>query len=551
MNELNQKNSPQKTKNSTNLFFSGVIVLTVSNILIKAIGLLFKIPLNHIVGDTGMGYFNAAYTIYTWFYMISTAGLPIAVSIMISDSRAKGNFKQVKRIFNVTLLLFVIIGLVGMSAMIFGSKWFAAAMKADPTYLCIIAIAPTLFFICISSAIRGFFQGYQQMIPTAISQVIEAVCKLAIGILMAVWSINKGYEIHVVAAFTITGLTIGAALGMLFLTVAKLMFRESKYNAEYMYLSTGTETVSATSDILKRLVITAVPITISASVMSLTNLIDVMIVQRRLQDIGLTQIEAVTKFGNYTTLCVPMFNLPPVLIYPISYSIIPLITASVASGNKERSRVIMESSMRIAAIIAIPSALGLSALSKPILNLFYTAKSVEMAAPLLSMLAPSVFFVCMLSITNALLQACGHERKPIISMLIGAGVKLVSSYILIGIPSIGIYGTPIGTFLCYLTVTVINLYFVAKYIRIMPTVKSTFVKPFIASVIGVGASVGAYYLLSMIKSESRIFTLAAILVAFIIYAVLIFVMKAVSKDDILLIPKGQKIYGILHKLRLV
>jgi len=539
-----------KTKKSTKLFFSGIIILTISNLLMKAIGLLFKIPLNHIVGDTGMGYFNSAYAIYVTFFMVSTAGLPMAVALLISESRAKGNVKQVKRIFNVSVMLFFIIGLVGMFAMMFGSKAFSSLMKSEPTYLCIIAIAPTLFFICISSAIRGFFQGYQQMVPTAISQLIESLCKLLVGIMMAMWSISAGYEIHETAAFTVLGLTVGAALGMIFLVVSKMIFKESKYNEEFIQLDDDQQITESVKVILKRLVIIAIPITLSASLLSLANFIDAIIVQNRLQAAGMTQIEATTVFGNYTTLAVPMFNLPPALIYPISYSIIPMIRAVMVAGDKARAKLIMESSLRVAVLVAVPSALGLSALAKPILNLFYTSKSVEMAAPLLSILALSVFFLCVLSVTNAILQACGHERKPIISMVVGAVVKLVSSYILIGIPGIGIYGTPISTFLCYLTVTSINFYFVAKYVGIVPKVRRVFVRPFAAAVLCMISAVGAYALFEKLH-PGRLATLGAIFVAVVVYAVLIFVFKAISKEDMLLLPKGKKLCAVLEKMKLI
>jgi len=183
------------------MFFSGVLVLTIANLLIKVIGLLFKIPITNIIGDEGMGYFNAAYTIYTWFYMISTAGLPVAVSVMISKGRTSGNFKEVKKIYKITMLLFVAIGLVGMLLMIFLSKSFADVMGSRSIYLSIIAIAPTLFFICISSAVRGYFQGYQNMFPTAVSQIIEALGKLILGILFANYAISKGYDLPMVAAY--------------------------------------------------------------------------------------------------------------------------------------------------------------------------------------------------------------------------------------------------------------------------------------------------------------------------------------------------------------
>ena len=224
---MNPEKGNNKVRASTRMFFSGVLILTICNILEKAIGLLFKIPIVNIIGDEGMGYFNSAYTIYTWLYMISTSGLPVAVLILVSRSRAKGRFKESRAIFRAALSIFLALGAIGTAVMIFGANFFADKMMASaPTYLSIIAVAPTLFFICISSAMRGYFQGHQQMLPTGVSHVIEAVCKLVIGILFATWAIKRGCPIHEVAAYTILGVTIGVFLGMLFLTVTKLLFRE-------------------------------------------------------------------------------------------------------------------------------------------------------------------------------------------------------------------------------------------------------------------------------------------------------------------------------------
>ena len=155
-----------KKKNSTKLFFSGVLVLTITNLLVKVIGLMFKIPMNRIIGDEGMGYYNSAYTFYTYLYMVSTAGLPTAISIMISDSRANRQIKQVKKIYKLSLLLFIVIGIVSTMIMFFGSGLMSKAIGAEPTKYSIMAIAPTLLFICICSALRGYFQGYQQMTPS-------------------------------------------------------------------------------------------------------------------------------------------------------------------------------------------------------------------------------------------------------------------------------------------------------------------------------------------------------------------------------------------------
>lgn len=538
----------RKNKSSTKLFFSGVLVLTITNLLVKAIGLLFKIPMNHVVGDEGMGYYNSAYTFYTYLYMVSTAGLPTAISIMISESRADGKTRQVKRIYKLALLTFLVIGIVSTMIMFFGAGAMSRAIGAENTKYSMMAIAPTLLFICISSALRGYFQGYQQMIPTAISQFLEAACKLGIGIAFALYAIGQGYEIYIVAAYATVGLTAGAFFGMMFMVVSKMFFKEQRYDAEYIAVSGEDDRVTPTGKLLKKLIIIALPITVSASVMSLTNLIDAAIVQRLLQYTGLTQVAATELYGNYTSLAVPMFNLPPVLIYPISYSIVPLLSAARQRGDTARCKIVSESSMRIAMIVGIPCGLGLAALAKPILALFYKTSSVELAAPLLTLLGPSTAFICILSVTNALLQSAGYERKPLISMLAGAGVKLVTNYFLIN--SIGMKGTPISTFLCYLTVTVLNLHFVHKYVGVMPKLSGLFGKPLIA---GAACAVAAFFANDLLCSviSPKIAVLAAIGVAVAVYALVLFLVRGVSGDDIKLLPKGEKIYRLLRKLRLV
>ncbi len=542
-------------KKVRNMFLSGVVILSISNIVIKIVGMLFKIPLAGIIGNSGMGYFNSAYTIYVWFYMISTAGLPVAVSIMISEARALGNFKEVKRIFRVTLIMFIIIGAIGTAAMIFGSGGFAALIGNDGASLAIMAIAPTLFFICISSAIRGYFQGYQYMTPTAISQLIEAVGKLTFGILLAYYSISLfggGHSaLPTVAAWTIFGVGLAVFCGMAYLIFAMLRFRKS-----------NTEVIDESKPVrdAKHIALTvakiAIPVTISASVMSLTNLIDLGVVMRRLQSIGLSQDMSNAIWGNYSSLAVPMFNLPPVLIYPISYSIVPLLSGYLADGSKDKARGAMNSSLRISAIIILPMSLGLSVMAEPILKLMFDADSAEMAAPLLSILALSVFFVGMISITNAILQASKHENLPIISMVAGAVVKIISSIVLIGIPEIGIYGTPIGTFLCYMTTTVINFFFLAKHLDLRPSFVNTFIKPLAASVICCFGAYGGFKLAEMIvdvngRLGNLVATFGGIAAAGVIYLVLVLLFRMIGEDEVKMLPKGNKIYGVLKKAKLM
>ena len=537
-------------KKSTSLFISGVVILAVSNVLQKLIGMSLKIPLHGLLGGEGMGYYAIAYAIYKWFYMISTAGLPVAISIMISESRAKGNFREVGKIYKITLMFLMIIGFTGSLIMMTGSKLFAMLYNQPKSYLAIIALAPTLFFICISSALRGFFQGYQTMIPTAVSQLIESLGKLTIGILLAEVTLGRGLGYNVVAAATVLGLTIGVLIGMIFLIIYKLRFRSSLYDAEYLRPDSDTLPIRSGSQIAKTLFMIAVPITLSASIMPFPSLLDSMIISRQLQSIGFNSDLALTYLGDYDALAVSLWNVPPALIYPISYSIVPLISAAKAAGDNARVKLIMNSTIKVASLIALPSSLGMSVLAEPILKLLFNDESAERVAPLLSILALSIFFISMLAVTNSILQVFHHERKPIISMLAGSIIKIAASYTLIGIPAIGIFGAPISTFLCYFTIMMFNFYFVARYVGMIPDVKAMLIRPFISAVFCAGAALAAYKLLSVVIPAS-IATICAIAVAGLVYGVLIFVIGAITRDDILLLPKGEKLCGFFERLHLL
>lgn len=543
-------NEPKK---STKMFVNGVLILTVSNILVKTIGLLFKIPLHAYLGDEGMGYFNAAYTIYTWFYMISTAGLPVAMSVLVSKSRAKGNFNQVKKILRLSLWLFFIIGSVGMLILALGSNLFATLIKVDKANLCILAIAPTLFFVCLTSAYRGYFQGHQIMWPTAVSQLIESVGKLVLGILFASWSIARGNPLHVTAAYTILGITIGVFCGMVFIWLAKLLYNTDAVNAEYALPDSYTMPTERTKKLLRELIVIAIPVTLSSSVMSLANLVDLVVVSRRLQDSGLSEAAAAALYGNYTTLAVPLFNLPPVLVYPIGYSLVPMLSALIVQKDTARLQRTMNSSLKVAAILSIPCAVGMAALAEPILLMIFGSKdgSAATAAPLLATLAVSSFLVSMLAITNSVLQAHKKEVLPLVSMLTGAAAKIVISYLLIGNPGIRMFGAPISTDICYVIVVLMNFFFCARYAGLKPDLIGVFVKPLLAAALCGGTAIGVYTLAESVIARQRIDTILAIAAAVVVYVIGILLSGCLCEEDFEFIPAGRKIYSILRRLHLI
>lgn len=525
-------------------FMQGAMVLIGANLIVKAIGALYTIPLTNLIGADGMGYYNIAYELYSFLFILSTAGLPVAISKMVSESYALGQYGQVRRIFRSSVLLFSAVGLFFSLAMFFGARLFASLVNNDLAYVTIMVVAPSVFFIAIMSAFRGFFQGLSDMVPTAVSQVLEAILKLGAGFIIALYLIHRGAPIHVVAAGAIGGVTLGTivgsfALGGIYLSskavrrLPRPVEREEKGDRH----------------IVKTLIRYAVPITIGASVLSLTNILDLFVVMNRLGDIGFSQIEANAINGAYG-MARKLFNLVPSIIAALGISVLPILSANYAVKNSATVKRTIESALRVCVTFAIPSGLGLSALAYPILTLLYfrEPEGVAVATPLLTILGFAVVFVCLATLTNAMLQAVGLVNAPVFTMLVGGAVKLITNYILIGL--IGIQGAPVGTFLCYGTITVLNLVILLKNVSVASSFVKIFLKPALAAA-GMAVSALAVYNLCVRLFGNSISTLCAIAVGGLIYLALLLTIKGLSPEDVELLPKGKKIAGWMHKKGLI
>lgn len=533
-------------KNYGKQFFSGVAVLAISTFIVKIIGLFYKIPMMAYLGAEGMGYFNSAYDIYSLFFVISTTGIPVAISILVAENKAQGRMKNIRRIYRVSLIALGSVGLFGTLAMGIFYEKLAQIINNNNASFCILAISPTLLMICLSSAIRGYFQGNQSMIPTAVSQVIEALGKLLLGLGFAIIALNKGYDIPYVAAFAVLGLTLGVAVSLLFLILYKLAYR---IKIENIAISNKSDSNGA---IFKKLLDIAIPITLSSTILSLTKIIDMTMILRRLSDIGYTQGQANAIYGSYSTMAVSIFNLPATLISAIALPLVPLLVSAIESGDLGKERAVLGSSLKMASLIAFPTGLGIAVFSEPILKLLFASqkKEIEYTAPLLSLLGLSVFLSAMITITNAILQAYKQAKKPIISMVIGVLVKVAFAFLLIGIPQINIYGAPISTFISSVVIVSINLYFIIKRAGKIEKVFNLFIKPFLASFIAIGIGVGLYLLL-LEPIRSRLLILPIIFAVALVYGILIFKLRAINEDEILMLPKGEKILKIFRKIHLV
>lgn len=527
-------------------FFSGVLLLTLSTVSVKIIGLIYKIPMLAYLGSEGMGYFNSAYEIYALFCVISTAGLPVALSVLISGAVARGNNEHVARIYRASMMIFLCIGVIGSGAMVVFAKQFCNLIQSENAYYSILSIAPTVFLICISSGFRGFFQGYQKMLPTAISQILESLGKLIFGLWFASIALNKGYDTPIVAAYAGLGLTLGTLLSVAYLAIKKARFHPHRE-------STRSKTrLPSYRSLWKMLAGLAIPMTIGASLVSITKLIDMTMILRQLQAIGYSEELANKAYGSYTTLSLSVFALLPTLLNSVALPLIPILSGAIAAGEVDRQRLLIRTTYRLTAIFSIPAALGIAAFAKPVLQLLFghDPEAVTLAAPLLSYLGVSVFLSCMITATNSILHAYQIVNRPIFSMLAGAVAKIVAAYFLIGNPKIGLFGAPISTFLCNFTVVTLNLCFAAKLCD-LPDLFSFFLRPLAASACAVGAGWIGYQYLTSQFGEKLLF--AVICMALILFLYLIFacLMKCIRAEDLDALPMGAFLCRILLKLHLV
>ncbi len=530
------------------LFFSGVLALSVANITVKLLGLIFKIPVANILSDPslgsgeGLGYFSSSYTVYTWLFMVATSGLPNGIAIAVAESREKGEEGEVFRIFRSTLLLFSFVGIALFLCMFFGAGGIAGLIQNKEARFAMAAIAPTLFFVSVMSVYRGYFYGFREILPSAVSEVIEAVAKLLFGVLGATYAFRRGYGAPIVAAYAIFGVTVGVFFGTLYLAVMK-----SRYERRGVLPPPSLHAARRTGKggSLRRVLSLSVPITVASSVMSLTGLIDVFTVMNRLQAIGMTAGEASALYGTYTMLAVPLYNLPVILLSPVSSAMIPLLSSNLATGNRAGARRVSESAIRLVSLVVIPAALGMAAFSYEILTLFYAAESSRVAAPLLSVLAAATFFLGLLTISNATLQAHKLAGKTVFSMSVGAVVKFLASYFLVAVPEISIYAVPLGTVLCYLTIVGLNFYFLARYTGVFPSFSHGLVRPLIAAALSV--AFGRYFVFVRLAPiwSAALVTLFSIACVAILYAALLLLFRSVLEEDLLLLPGGKRICKLL------
>ncbi len=526
-------------------FLHGAALLAMATAIVKIIGALYKLPLKMVIGDQGYSYFCTAYDIYSVLLMISTAGLPVAMSRMISQASSLGHYNQVRRVYNTARALFLGLGAASSLLMILFCRELAAFQQQPSAAAAIMALGPCAFLMGLMSTYRGFFQGQGNMIPTSTSQIIEAIIKLVVGLVGAVALLKLTNSVPLAAAGAIAGVTASCMISSIFLF--------SQLRGAYTVLPKTSETVTSYGKTAKQLLAIAVPITIGAAGLQMLTVVENNLYMGQLLTAGgLSQDVAEHTNGVYK-MAQTIYNMPCAFITPITISIIPAITSQLTMGNHKGVKATEESAARVTALLSLPCAVGLIVLSQPIMALLggYSGEKLALASSLMSLLGISVFLHAIVLLTNAIMQAHGHPNFPVVNMLCSGVVRLVVVYILTGNPAIGIMGVPIGTALCNLCIAVLNLFAMGKCVPQKPALLSNLLRPLLPVAFMAVAAYGSWQgLLAILGSDASRIILCGVPIALAgcVYLLCIPLFKAITAEDCMLLPKGEKIAKILHLL---
>lgn len=531
----------------------GATILGIAGIFVKLLGAMFRLPLVNWIGDTGMANYGPAYYIYAFLVIVATSGLPVAISKMVSESISLGNYYQAHKVFKISISMMIAIGCIFTAILFFFAPTIASLMGNKDAALGMQMIAPALILVPTMAAFRGYFQGMQNMKPTAVSQVIEQFFRVVVGLGLAytMFFISGDGTLYDKFAKGAAGANFGATAGALGgLLMIMFIYYLSKRNINKRVVRTQGLGAESSRSIVKRILQIAVPITIGAAILPIMNLVDSAIVMNRLTSAaGFSYETAKSLYGQLSGFVGSLINFPQIVTQAVAVSIVPIIAAAHKRRNQLEIDKNTSMGIRMSVIIGYPCAIGLMVLSKPILLLLYPrqAESATSAASVLAIMAFGIIFLSIALTLVGILQGIGKQMIPVKNMFIGMIFKIILTWILVSFNSINVNGAAIGTVVAYGISVVLNLKAVVKYTKVKIDYVLSFVRPMISAI-----AMGIIVLLSykgimLVLGKNSIATLISIGIGGIVYGVMILKTKAISIDEIRIMPKGDKLAKIAKK----
>ena len=518
-------------KNNSESFLKGTFILAIAGIVVKVIGSLNWIFVSRVLGGEGIGLYQMAFPIYLLALSISTAGVPVAISIITAEKVALKDILGAKRIFHISLAVMAVTGAIFSLATYFGAGFLIEyRFIRDPrAYYSVAALAPAIFFVTILASSRGFLQGWQRMTPTAVSQIVEQIFRVITMILFANLFLPKGLEFA--AAGASLGAFAGAVTGLIVLVYYHWQL-ERDIKAEYGEHLEPVGERESSFKIIKRIFALALPVSASSVMLPIVANLDLMIVPARLEVAGYTVGQATELFGYLTGMAVPLINLATLLTASLAISIVPAISEAKALGDKARSYQQTAAAMRITYLISFPAFAIVYMLDTPISELIYNAAS---AGPTVSVLSFSIVLLGIHQVTTGVLQGLGHTTIPMVNMIIAAGAKVGLNWVMVANPAFGILGAAWATVADIGIAAIINMYFLHKYVGYGVDVKQI-TKNILATIAMCGVMHVAYGQMYAQYMSNTLATLTAIVGGAVVYCLVLIVLGGINERDVERVP---------------
>lgn len=557
---MENRQSRRKTtgRKESNFVVQGSI-LAVAGIVVRLIGILYRVPMTNIIGDEGMGYYSTAFNVYNIMLILSSYSLPLAVSKMVSARMAKGQYRNSVRVLKAALVYATVVG--GLACFITWNFAGFFATTAFNTPFCVYALktlAPTIWIMAYLGVLRGFFQGHGTMIPTAISQIFEQIVNAVISVVAASVLFKVGLDSNRVynttgypQAFGAAGGTIGTGAGalaallfmlLLFAIYAPVMKRRKRRDRSKRTDSYG--------DISVTFLFTVVPVIISSAVYNINAVVDNSIMAYGMESLGRGK-EFLSLWGIYNNKYMLLVHVPLAMANSLSSSLIPSLSGAVA--RKEKGAVIAKTGLaiRFAMLIAIPSAVGLTVLSAPINNLLFRGGNNAEAIRMLIIGSAAVIFLSLSTVTNAILQGINHMNVPVRNAFISLILHVIALYIMLMVFKMGIYSMVFANILFAVFMCVLNALAIRKYLNYRQEFIKTFLLPAAAAAFMGAAAFGVYKLVILIIKSNLIGTILAVATAIAVYGILLIKLRCIDEEELYTMPGGTKIIRISKKLRLM
>ena len=517
----------EKSASSNNKFLKGTLILTVSSIVVKVIGSLNWIILSRVLGGEGIGLYQMGFPIYLMAITLSSAGIPVAISIITAEKLAQKDFLGAKRVFNVSLRLLFVTGLVFASALFFGAHWLIDNhwIRDSRAYYSIIALAPAVFFVTFLASFRGYLQGWQIMTPTAASEIVEQLMRVVTMIVFANMFMPHGL------AYAAGGASMGAGVGA-FCALLVLMWFYGRLKQKLKECNNQQKpraTRESARAIISRLLRLALPVSMSSLMLPVVANLDLLIVPQRLEAAGFHISQATEFFGYLTGMAVPLINLATIFTAAMTISLVPAISESRALNDVFGIRAKTRTAFRVALIITCPCFVGMYFLAEKIAALIYNAPG---AADAIQTMSVGILLLGLHQISTGILQGLGRTSIPVINMILAAAVKVFLSWTLTAIPTLGIKGAAMATVVDFGLAAVLNMIFIYKYTGFALSFSGVF-KPAVSAA-AMGAAV--YGVITLAVSWGAWAILAAIAVAVPVYGGVLLAVGGMGKDDLESLP---------------